>query len=299
MEQFALKANGNDTLIGHSWEVENATANVVIFQGMEEHGLRYADFAEFFNKNSMNVYALDCYGQGANVGEDYSKMGIWDENGFDKMVDAYHSMVLEANKNGLKTHIFSHSMGSFMCQKFIQKYPGCVERTVLCGTGSKKSGITIAIALAKHASKGDKRNQKASFLNNMMFGSFPGSVKNRKTDFDWLSYNEENVKRYIDDPLCGFVPSNGFCYEFLVGMHSLYTKKGLNSIDKNQKIFLISGEEDVVTGFTKRTEIMYKLYKSLGIKDVEKKIYPHARHEILFEECREVVFNDILNFFTK
>lgn len=299
MEEIALKVNETDLLKGRIWETKNAVGNVVIFQGMEEYGLRYSEFADFLNANGYNVYALDTYGQGLNVKEDLSNRSFWPKDGFVKMVDAYHSMINEAKKNGLKTYIFSHSMGSFMGQKYIQRYPDSVEKIVLCGTGSKKPGMAVAKLLGKMLSAGKRRNKKAGLANSLMFGGFSKSIKNPKTDYDWLSFNEENVRKYVDDPLCGFGPTNGFCYELVVGMNELYTKKGLNNISKDQKILLISGKYDVVTGFTKCTQTMFDMYNKLGIKNVEKKIYKDARHELIFEACKYEVFNDVLDFFSK
>ena len=295
MREFALKVN-EDKLIGHAWEVKDPIANVVIFQGMEEYGLRYDHFAKFLNQNCINAYALDCYGQGSNVKSDFSNESFWPEDGFFKMVDAHYCMVEEAKKNGAKTYVFAHSMGSFMGQMFIQKHPGAVDKIVLCGTGSKKPGMGLAVMLAKRVGTGKKRFQKAKFLNKMMFGSFNKKIKNPKTDYDWLSYNAENVEKYVNDPLCGFGPTNGFCYQFLKGLKAMYTLDGLNKIDKNQSVFLISGDADPVTNYGKSTQKMFDLYKNLGLKKVEKKIYSQARHELIFEACRDEVYKDILDY---
>ena len=299
MREFALKVNNEDKLIGHAWEVKDPIANVVIFQGMEEYGLRYDHFAKFLNENSINAYALDCYGQGANVKSDLSNESFWPKDGFFKMVDAHYAMVEEAKKNGAKTYIFSHSMGSFMGQLFIQRYPGAVEKIVLCGTGSKKPGMGVAEFLFRKAGTGKKRYQKANLINKIMFGGFNKGIKNPKTAYDWLSYNEENVDKYVKDPLCGFGPTNGFCYEFVKALKVVHRKEELVKISKDQKIFLISGDADPVTSFGKSTKIMHDLYKSLGINDVEKKIYPNARHELIFEACRDEVYKDVLDFFLK
>ena len=296
MREFALKVNDEDTLIGHAWEVKNPIANVVIFQGMEEYGLRYDHFAKYLNQNAINAYALDCYGQGLNVKSDFSNESFWPEDGFFKMVEAHYRMVEEAKKNGAKTYVFAHSMGSFMGQLFIQRHPGAVEKIILCGTGSKKPGMGLAELLAKGPGTGKKRFQKAKFLNKIMFGNFNKRIKNPKTPYDWLTYNEDNVEKYVNDPLCGFGPTNGFCYEFIKGLKVMYTKDGLNKIDKNQSIFLISGDGDPVTEYGKSTQKMFDLYKNLGIENVQKKIYPHARHELIFEACQEEVYRDVLDY---
>lgn len=299
MKEITLIVNGGDSLKGLAWEIKKPVANVVVFEGMEEHASRYDEFAKLLNNNGINVYILDCYGQGLNVADDLSKRSIVSEGFFNKMVDAHFAMVEEAKKNGAKTYIYAHSMGSFMGQSIIQRHPGCVEKIILCGTGCKNPGIPLAILLGKKAGTGKKRNEKATLLNSLMFGNFNKIIKNPKTPYDWLTINEENVAKYVEDPLCGYGPTNGFCYEFLLGLNSLYTKKGLNSIDKSTDIFLISGAEDPVTNYGKATQKMFNLYTKLGIKKVNKKIYPNARHELHFEDCKEESIKDTIDFFLK
>ena len=222
---ISLTVNEGDVLKGFSWASNGkAKGNVVIFEGMEEHVSRYDEFAKFLNENNYNVYALDTYGQGENVSPDLSDAGIWPVNGFAKMVCAHHEMVNEARKNGLPTYIFSHSMGSYMGQDYIQRFSGDVEKVVLCGAGSYNPAVGPGKVVAAIVTTKKNRNQKAKLLNNLMFGSFNKKIKNPRTAFDWLSYNQENVDKYINDPLCGFGPTNGFCLEFCKGMAPLFKK---------------------------------------------------------------------------
>ena len=297
---ISLTVNGGDILKGFSWKSDKeAKGNIVIFEGMEEHVSRYDDFAKFLNKNGYNVFALDTYGQGENVAPDMSNASFWPVDGFAKQVCAHNEMIDEAKKNGLPTYIFSHSMGSYMGQDYIQRFPGHVEKVVLCGAGSKNPAVGPGLLVAKIVNNKKNRNQKAKFLAGLMFGSFNKKIKEPKTDFDWLSYNEDNVKRYIEDPLCGFGPTNGFCLEFVKGMAPLFKKKNFARVSKDQKLFIITGEEDPVSNYSKYTLDLEKRYKAIGLKDVAIKIYPHMRHEILNELDHEIVYNDILEFFNK
>ena len=299
-KSISLKVNDNDILKGFFWESNGkAIGNVIIFEGMEEHVSRYDEFAKFLNKNSYNVYGLDTYGQGENVEADLSNAGIWPEDGFAKMVCAHNKMVEEAKKNGLPTYIFSHSMGSYMGQDYIQRFSGNVEKVVLCGAGAKNGAVGPGLVLAKMITSKKNRNQKAKTLAKLMFGNFNKKIKNPRTFFDWLSYNEKNVDAYIGDPLCGFGPTNGFCLEFLKGMAPLFKKKNVRRVSPNQKLFIITGEEDPVSNYSKYTYALEKMYKGLGLKDVSVKVYAHMRHEILNEDGRQNVYNDILEFFNK
>ena len=116
---------------------------------MEEHARRYDDFATFLNGKGFNVYAVDCYGQGENVLPDESNKGIWPASGFRKQVQAVDSLVEKLRISCKPTFIFSHSMGSFMCQDYIQRYTEHVSKVVLCGSGSKNPAVPVGFQLAK------------------------------------------------------------------------------------------------------------------------------------------------------
>ena len=299
-KSISLKVNEQDYLKGSFWECDTtAIGNVIIFEGMEEYVARYDEFAKFLNKNGYHVYGLDTYGQGDNVFPDLNNIGIWPEDGFSKMVCAHHEMVKKARENGLPTYIFSHSLGSYMGQDYIQRFPGDVEKVVLCGAGAKNSAVGMGLLLAKMTTSKKNRDKKAGLLASIMFGGFNKQIKEPKTPYDWLSYNEANVEAYRTSPLCGFGPRKGFCLEFLKGMAPLFKKKNVERVSKDQKLFIITGEEDPVSNYSKYTYELEKMYKGLGLKDVSIKIYKHMRHEILNEDNRLDVYNDILEFFNK
>ena len=292
-----LVEDSGAALRGLSWEIDNAVANVVIFEGMEEHLYRYDYFARKLNEAGYNVYGLDCFGQGLNAGAHFENVGIWPKNGFDKQVNAYDKLVLEVSKkNNLPTMLFCHSMGSYMGQWFIQKFSKDIDRIVLCGSGTKNGAVPLGFLLAKIIVHKKNEKQKAKFLNNLMFGNFNKRIEKKKTDFDWLSYEQGNVIKYIEDPLCGFGPTNGFCLEFLRGMKGLYSKK-MKEIRKDLPIFIISGEEDPVTSYSTAVEDLKKRYNKLGIDKVSTKIYEHTRHEILNEKIRDEVIKDVIAFY--
>ena len=297
-KELSITFHDGLTLKGLRWEVESPQFRVVIMEGMEEHTRRYDRFAKFLNQNDISVYALDAFGQGENVRDNPINVGVWPKNGFAFQVEGVHTLVEKLQKNSdLPVYIFSHSMGSFMGSEYIQRYPGSVKKIVLCGTGAKNSAVSVGYVLAKMINTKRKSPKKAKLLAKLMFGSFNKKIKNKRTEFDWLSFNKDNVDAYIADPYCGFGPNNGFCFEFIKGMKHLHHKKRLKGIDKEQEIFLISGSDDPVTNYGKAVEKNRKMYEKLGIKHVSSKVYPNMRHEILNESNYMEVFNDILNFY--
>ena len=291
--------NEEDTLFGLKWLVDNSKFNVILMEGMEEHCSRYDAFAKFLNEKNVDVFALDTFGQGLNVKEDMSNVGIWPKDGFFKQCKAVHKLLMDLKAAGKPTYIFSHSMGSFMGQRLLIEFPNDIDKIVLCGSGSKNPVLGMGHMLSKMTTNEKNKNMKAKLMNNMMFGGFNKKIKNPRTPFDWLSYNEENVDKYIADPLCGFGPTNGFCLEFIEGMLPLHKAKSLKKLNPKAKIFIISGEEDPVTNYGKSVGILKEMYNKYGVSDVDTKIYEGMRHEILNEDRKLEVMEDIYNFFAK
>lgn len=291
--------NEEDTLFGLKWLVDNSKFNVILMEGMEEHCSRYDAFAKFLNEKNVDVFALDTFGQGLNVKEDMSNVGIWPKDGFFKQCKAVHKLLMDLKAAGKPTYIFSHSMGSFMGQRLLIEFPNDIDKIVLCGSGSKNPVLGMGHMLSKMTTNEKNKNMKAKLMNNMMFGGFNKKIKNPRTPFDWLSYNEENVDKYIADPLCGFGPTNGFCLEFIEGMLPLHKAKSLKKLNPKAKIFIISGEEDPVTNYGKSVGILKDMYNKYGVSDVDTKIYEGMRHEILNEDRKLEVMEDIYNFFVK
>ena len=82
-------------------------------------------------------------------------------------------------------------------------------------------------------------------------------------------------------------------------MAPLFKKKNFSRVSKDQKLFIITGEEDPVSNYSKYTLDLEKRYKAIGLTDVSIKIYSHMRHEILNEDDWQSVVNDVINFFNK
>ena len=298
MKKYQFKNRLGEIRKGVCWEIDAPKANVIIFEGMEEYAGRYDKFAKELNKAGYNVYGVDTYGQGENAEAD--GLGVWPKDGFHVEVDNKADLVDHLAESKLPTYVFSHSMGSFMAQDFLQRHPGKVKRFAMCGSGA--GGKTPVLGLGNIVAHivVNKRNyyKKATLLNTLMFANLSAAYK-EEGPYAWLSVNKDNVTKYEADPLCGFGPNNGFCLGFISGMAPLYKKKNLAKIDKDTELFIIAGDGDPVANFGKYTQELEDQYKGLGLKYVESKVYKNMRHEILNEDDWKVVASDVINFFNR
>lgn len=299
MEQFQVAISSGEILKGCFWPKENAKGNLTIQTGMNEHASRYDEFARYFNEQGFNVYCLDSFGQGENA-ESVEDLEKWPEHGFFKNVEGIAKMIEKAKENGLPTTHMGHSMGSFMTQYLIEKYPLITDKIIICGSNGGQGLLMSAAKLLAKITVGKKKWDKpAKFMNNLGLGPYTKAIKDRKTDLDWLSYNEENVQKYVADPYCGATNTGGFWRGFTEGMAVIWKKKNLKNISLDQKILIIAGAEDPVGQNGKGPKWLEKTYKSLGVKDVTLILYENMRHEIHNENGKEVVLEDILAFLEK
>ena len=68
-------------------------------------------------------------------------------------------------------------------------------------------------------------NTSNKFLDNLAFGSFNKVFKNPRTNFDWLTRDDEIVDKYIADPYCGGICSVSFFKNLTSAMANMGKEK--------------------------------------------------------------------------
>src|SRR5690606_33400113 len=103
--------------------------------------------------------------------------------------------------------LFAHSMGSFIGRTLISKYGTHYTKAIICGTGYKPSPVILfGISLTWLLSFLISSKRRSVFVGYATFGSYNRRFKPVKTEFDWLTRDEHEVKTFIEDPLCGKLP---------------------------------------------------------------------------------------------
>ena len=64
-------------------------------------------------------------------------------------------------------------------------------------------------------------------------------------------------------------------------------------------VIFLAGQDDPVGDYGKGVLRSYTIFKNIGMEDVEIKLYPGMRHEILNEDNKEEVYEDIYNWLIK
>jgi alpha-beta hydrolase superfamily lysophospholipase len=269
-------------------------AIVLIAHGMAEHAARYGRFADELAANGYAVYAPDHRGHGRTAGGD-DNLGWAGRDGWNAMLrdlDGLTALVCERHP-GVPVVLFGHSMGSVLAQRFAQLHGDRLAGLILSGTfgAAPNIGAGIAAASALRLLRGDRA---PSTLQRVMFAGFNKEFEPGGTGFEWLSRDVAEVKRYADDPRCGFAFSNGLLVDMLRGYVETWKRANERRIPPALPVLFFSGARDPVGANTRAVTALAERYRALGLHDVEVTFYADGRHEMLNETNRDEVVRDVL-----
>lgn len=302
VKNFVFKAGDGTDIFVYNWlpDADVKVKGIVqIAHGMAETAARYESFAEVLTRNGYIVCINDHRGHGKTAGAIENVGYLAEEDGFDWLVkDLYQlSGIIKKENPELPLFLFGHSMGSFAAQRYIMLYGNELKGVILSGSNGEQ-GIMLDIGafLAKKEIKKNGRKAKSNKLDEMSFGSFNNAFKPNRTEFDWLSRDNDEVDKYINDPFCGTVFTCGFFYDFFIGLKAIESKNNLRLVPKELPIFIFSGDKDPVGKFGKGVIRLFNRYKKYGVKDVTYKLYKGGRHEMLNEINKDEVMKDVVDW---
>ena len=254
---------------------------------MAEHSYNYIDFIKYLNANGFTVIAHDHRGHGKSISEKYPTgyMRLTEEVIND--VYAVNSFARETHP-GLKVYMIGHSMGSMISRLYLQKYDNTIDKLVLTGTveHSKVAGFGLFLG-----------NIITFYFNKYQPAILSPLLPGFKGDDTWISYNMDNVidKRNDKQRVQTFLERGVVT---IIDMNNKMSKVRRYMV-KNPDLPILSatGADDIVTGSDKGLEDSINTLKKAGYTNIDNVVYDHMRHEILNEEDRSIVYQDILEFF--
>jgi len=289
---------------------QNPKAIVHIIHGMAEHAFRYLRLAEKLVKEGIEVWAADQRGHGKTANLELNDPGrggllghCGDNNSIACVTADIHAVNEEIRKTrpNIPLFLLGHSWGSFIAQNYIEyseelKINGCI----LSGTKGPdgfiiKAGIPLMIVLS--ALKGQRKGSRMA--KSIGDGAYNKPFKPNRTSFDWLSRDEEEVDKFIKDPLCGFLCSSGFYRDLVKLLYNIHRSDALARINRSLPVYVFSGSDDPVGEMGKGPTLLVGAYRDCGITDCEFVLYPGARHETLNETNREEVIENLLSWINK
>lgn len=302
-EEFYFDSRDGETRI-HAVKWIPDTDPVCILQivhGMAEYIERYDRLARFLASEGILVTGEDHLGHGLSVSEKDGKehpLGFFcSHDPATVVVRDVHRLkkTVQEQYPGVPYLIMGHSMGSFITRNYLCRYGTGVDGAIIMGTGMQpRAAVRFAKALAKVTAFFCGEKHVSRLIDKMAFGSYGKRIENPASIMDWLSRDEKEVQKYLEDPLCGFVfTANGFLTLFTL-IDRLYDRENLEKMPKDLPVLFVAGEADPVGDYGNAVKKTAQSFRELGMRKVECKIYPGMRHELVNEIGRESVDRDIL-----
>ena len=264
--------------------------------GMVEYIDRYRPLAEYLADRGIQVTGHDHLGHGASIRtkEDYGYFAEPDGNRA-VLADLHAVTVLTKQLYpNLPYFLLGHSMGSFYARQYLCEYGRELDGAIIMGTGYMSAASTaasLAVINAECLRNGESR--PSAVATKASFGIYNRRFAPNRTSMDWLSLHPDNVDAYLKDPLCQGSASAGLFREMLSGIRFVCKEDNIRKMNHHTPILFISGAMDMVGDCSKGVERAAAAFQRAGMRDVTVKLYPELRHEVLKEDCREQVYDDI------
>lgn len=290
MKEEIFVARDGKKLSLYVWDnVPSPFCAVQIIHGMGDCGSRYEELASFLNKKGIIAYSLDLRGHG-KTDEDNHGYG-YEGNSFEETTcDVMEIASFIKNKYALPVFLLGYSYGASVAMRYLSYTDDKLSGIILCSPLYLSSFTSSAFHLfTKMSSSKPKANKKTIFDHfDKKIGEGCGS---------WLNRDKEEIEKFKNHPLCSFTCSKDFMISFAKGQKAI-AKAQYKTVNKNVKVLVLSGSEDVLSNKGKNTLKLAKRYEKHGFK-TDYALYDGARHDILHEINMYEVYDDIFSFIMK
>ena len=304
---FGLPSSDGVTTLGCDlWLPAGGTApraTVQLVHGMTEHIGRYDAFARQLVALGCAVVGHDHLAHGRSVASP-DDWGLLAPNaGAEHLIADVQRVRLwvEERYPGVPHVIFGHSMGSFVTRAFLGEHGAGLAGALIFGTGWQPPaalafgrGATSALAALRGW------DFRSRLIDGLAVGAYARSFAAQEGGrLAWLSRDAAARDAYAADPACGFMFSLGAYHELfrLIGMAQ--DRARVQNMPHELPVLLASGTDDPVGGRGRAVPRVAELLRSCGVTDVEQRLYPGARHELINETNRDEVLADVISWLTR
>lgn len=268
-----------------------------IVHGMAEHRRRYYDFMEFCAKQGLVTIIHDHRGHGDSI-QNHQDIGYFYHNGAQGMINDVHQVTeyIRTQYPDLPLTLLGHSMGSLVVRCYLKQYDQDIDRLIVCGSPSKNLAVRAGRALVRTLKLFRGDHYRSNLVSNLFNRNFSKRFPNEGSINSWIVSDPAVVAAYDADEKSGFnFTLNG--YENLLTLSLMtYSKHGWQLHHPDLPILFIAGADDPCIISHKDFQKAVSFMNKVGYRDVESKLYPGMRHEILNERDKQLVWDDVTSW---
>ena len=294
-----LSSDGKTRLHAMQWLPEGTPRAVLqISHGVAEHIGRYDGFARYLNEQGLAVVGHDHLGHGGSIRTkaDYGYFAQPDGNR--AVLDDLHAVTALTKQlyPGVPYFLLGHSMGSFYARQYLCEWGSELSGAIIMGTGFQpKALVQLAKTICRVLAVFFGWQHRSKLVASLSFTGYNKGLEGR-TPQDWLNRDAAEVDKYRADERCMFTFTLNAYYSMFTGILRLYDPAVLARMPKDLPLLFLAGDADPVGEQGKGVQRAIDSLKAAGVQNIQKKLYPGARHELLMELNRQEVMADIAHW---
>ncbi len=267
---------------------------VQIHHALSDHADRYDHFAKFLQNHGFVVVVSDFVGHGQSL-IDFEQGYFGEKNGILNIVEDMQKLVtITKTKYGdVPYFMLGCDIGSNFIMKYMTMYGDYIDGAVLLGISTLVVGYKTKRFVLSLLSKIKGPTAKSYNFLNHFNGLHNEWIENPKTDFDWLTTDEEELKKYLNDPMAHFAYSVQGYNDIIENVVDTNKIETLSKTPKHIGIYVGYGDQDHLSRFS--YEIADK-YKQVQIQDVTLVKFEECRNLLFFEKKKRGVYFSILDW---
>ncbi len=291
-------SNGKNTVYYTVWTPDcTPRAIVQISHGMCEYIDRYDEIARKFCEKGFIVCGNDHIGHGRSVDSEDDLGFFADTDGDLCLIKDLYAMnqLIRKTYRSLPYILLGHSFGSFLARAYMMAHGDSVDGLILSGTSAGTQPTALGMKFSAMIGRLKGKHYRSKLLNRLAFGSYNKRFE-RKTGYEWVTTDEEELRRYAGDVRCTFIfTAQGF-HDLFTVLNFVNSDEWYEKMPKGIPVFLAAGAEDPVGDYGKDIPAIAEKLLDADASNVTYKLYSGERHEVLTGLQRGQVVEDMAVF---
>lgn len=296
-ERFMISSGAGQRLDARLWTPEGKPRAVVqLVHGLGEHIARYDDLAAALNAAGIAAAGHTQLGHGSKAP---IRGYLADRGGWQHLVEDVHRLrgVIQEKYPDVPCFLLGQGMGGMVVRCYLAVHGEGLRGAVLLGQGvpaarTLRLGRLIA---GINCFLGGKRKPSET-LEQLAFGHCGRPFQPLRTDYDWLSRDSAQVDRFMGDEYCSLTMTSGGYRDVLRGIRRAEDPRTFQQTKETLPLLFLSGDHDPLGNMGHAVETLAQRYRDAGSRQVEVRLYPDSRHDVLHETDRTKVFRDVIIF---
>ncbi len=271
-------------------------ALIQVSHGMCGSKERFLPFMQYMAERGVACFANDHRGHGDSV-RVKKDLGYMYGGGLEALVDDMRTLTVQIKEKypDIPFYMIGHSMGSMAVRAYLREYPAGIDGVILCGNPCFNQMASIGNAFASVACFCGLGRLRPKLLHRIQSDAYNRSFEDEGAQA-WICSDPSIRNAFTEDPRHNFRFTIDGSRCLLGLMMQAYSSDGWKIADPALPVLFLSGADDSCMGGIPGLDRALSVMRKAGYMNINKKIYPAMRHEILNEIGKERVWRDILAF---